>query len=150
MRILLDIPGTGRQLMRPAQQILQTMAEAWAEELRRRPLPPLYETGVHFKPEPWAGLGTEEWASPYTVFERNWGDCDDLSLFRCAQLLAHDVPANIVETWLSGTKRHHFLIRRGPGEFKPAAVAAQLSQVDRGLPFEDPSRVIVALGRRLK
>lgn len=132
LRIILEIPGSGRQLMKPAQQILQAMAEAYGEEFKVRPLPPLYSTQIHFRPEPWAGLGTEEWASPYDVFERGWGDCDDLSLFRCAQLIAEGEPATIVEAWLRGTKRHHFLVRRANGQ------------------LEDPSKNIVAAGRRLK
>lgn len=134
MRIILELPGTGRALMRPAQKILQACAEAYAEEFKSRPLVPLYDSHVCFRPEPWQGLGTEEWASPYDVYDRGWGDCDDLSLIRCGQLLATGENANIVEAWRVGSKSHHFFVRRyGPDG-----------------PFEDPSAILIKLGRRMK
>lgn len=73
-------------------------------------VPPLYKSGVRYRPEPWpckckrcgssnppraerctkcgsADLEhVEEFADALTVLQRGWGDCDDLSPWRTAEL----------------------------------------------------------------
>lgn len=57
-------------------------------------LPPLYESGIRFAYEPNHGDGHEEFAQPPDVYARGWGDCDDLVVYRCAELLAAQLPPN--------------------------------------------------------
>jgi hypothetical protein len=85
----IDLPVHGRALALAAKAILDVTADVYAAELRNRPLPPLYTTNVQYRPEPNSGTGVEEWAAPWTVYERGWGDCDDLVLWRVAEIRAH-------------------------------------------------------------
>lgn len=52
---------------------------------RGKPIPLLYESGVEYDREPWAGK-FEEFADILTVLRRGWGDCDDLAAWRVAEL----------------------------------------------------------------
>lgn len=122
MRVLITLPGTGRSLMGPIKNTLQTNAEEWAEEMRRDPLPSLYDSGIRYQPEPWAGGGTEEWADPYEVAERGWGDCDDLVIYRVAELIAAGENATVQTMWKTGTKRHHVRVRRANGSVEDPSV----------------------------
>src|SRR6266576_1882004 len=65
---------------------------------RGKPLPPLYSTKVRFRPEPWGGK-VEEFADIQTVFERGWGDCDDLVGIRCAELQEEGIAADVRLYW---------------------------------------------------
>jgi hypothetical protein len=56
------------------------------EQLKRYAIPDLYKSGVRYKPEAGAGSGIEDFALPLTVLARGWGDCDDLAIWRCAEL----------------------------------------------------------------
>jgi hypothetical protein len=53
--------------------------------IRAGHVPKLYSSGVRYRPEPW-GQGVEEFADAKIVLERGWGDCDDLSPWRTAEL----------------------------------------------------------------
>jgi len=129
MRVLITLPGTGHSLMGPIRDTLQSQAEVWAGALRRNPLPLLYESGIRYQPEPWAGQGTEEWANPYDVYERGWGDCDDLVLYRVAELIAKGEPATVQTMWKRGTKRHHVRVRRANGRVEdPSLILLKLAK----------------------
>jgi hypothetical protein len=54
-------------------------------------LPPLYQAGVVFQYEQDHGSGEEEFATPPDVYARGWGDCDDLVVYRLAELLADEL-----------------------------------------------------------
>lgn len=54
-------------------------------QIRRKLVPPIYESGVKFRPEPWQGK-FEEFADALTTYRRGWGDCDDLVAWRVAEL----------------------------------------------------------------
>ena len=56
-------------------------------QIRRKLVPPIYESGVKFRPEPWQGR-FEEFADALTTYRRGWGDCDDLVAWRVAELRA--------------------------------------------------------------
>lgn len=96
-------------------------AEAWAQMLKRKPLPLIYSLRLRFIPEP-AESPAEEWCDPYTVVQRGFGDCDDLVIFRLAQIYAQTgytfdpsqcdrMPAWPCVEWLKGTGRYHLSIR---------------------------------------
>lgn len=97
--------GTGdpRVLAELAQIFLRAVIASnrvTIREARRRgkPLPPLYQTSVRFRPEPWAGK-VEEFADVLTVYARGWGDCDDLVGIRCAELQEDGVGADVRLYW---------------------------------------------------
>ena len=51
-----------------------------------KPFAPLHESGVVWKQEPWAGVRVEEFANIKQVYDRKWGDCDDMLAYRlCAE-----------------------------------------------------------------
>lgn len=86
-------------------------------DARRRgaAIPPLYQSGVEYDREPWAGL-FEEFADITTVLERGWGDCDDLCAWRTAELLEQGEPASCRIYWRpqkSGQLMMHVQVRRG-------------------------------------
>lgn len=94
MRILSLIASSGDRLSRPFQLQLNCCMQCAAIELALHPLPALYSTTVRYQDEPWAGEGLEEFADPYTVFHRGWGDCDDLVIWRGAELIARGYPCH--------------------------------------------------------
>ena len=80
--------------------------------MRDDPLPALYTSSVQYAPEPWSGSGVEEFADPWTVLARGWGDCDDLVIYRAAELLAAGYPAHARILHLKGTSRYHTQVFR--------------------------------------
>ena len=62
--------------------LLESMINIGRIELRRNKLPPLYKAGVVYQREE----DTEEWKDPVTVWTDGYGDCEDLSIWRCAEL----------------------------------------------------------------
>ncbi len=130
MNVLGKLPGSGLDLMYGIQDVLLGYAKAYARQLKKNPLPPFYHCGIRYRPEDpeqqrFKLLGVdgsfEDWADPYTVKERGFGDCDDMVLWRCAETLAGKnwqdgqplpvwpVVANIIDT-----ERYHVLLRHGP------------------------------------
>lgn len=101
-----------------------------------RPLPRLYESGVRFEPEPNQGIW-EDFADCLTVLSRNWGDCDDLVAYRCAELIetGEDPKARVKIYWRKQTK---------PDGTKTNVYHAEVrrSNVSRFGPAEDPSRFL--------
>ena len=88
-------------------------------DARRRgvPIPSLYESGVRYDREPWAGL-FEEFADITTVLDRGWGDCDDLCAWRVAELNEQGEPAHCRIYWRPKNKETgqlmlHVQVRRG-------------------------------------
>jgi hypothetical protein len=59
-------------------------------------LPSLYspEAGIRFEEEPTHGSGVERFRLPTEVYRRKRGDCDGLSLYRLAELLAKGEPVD--------------------------------------------------------
>lgn len=52
-----------------------------------RPIPSIYDAGVFFCREPWAGK-FEEFANICQIIERGWADCDDACGWVCASYWA--------------------------------------------------------------
>ena len=86
MRIVCDIP-IDEDGPRAAKELLDCLARIWARRMRRVPMPLLYGSGIRYQLEPNAGT-FEQWKSPIQTFESGWGDCDDLTIYRVAELLA--------------------------------------------------------------
>ena len=51
---------------------------------KRLGVPPLYRAGVRYEREKKPGY--ECWLDPYTTWKQGWGDCDDLAMWRAAEL----------------------------------------------------------------
>lgn len=102
--------------------VIRAMAEAYAPWMAIYPLPPLYESGVRFRPEALAGQGVEEFANPWLCYSRGFGDCDDLTCWRlCELLLAGENPKLGIRGEWSGPNVH-VLIRRQTGETEDPSI----------------------------
>lgn len=73
-------------------------------------LPPLYQSGVRFAYENNHGSGDEEFATPPDVFIRGLGDCDDLVVYRVAELLADELDR--VRFWSQTIERQRKTLRQ--------------------------------------
>lgn len=83
-------------------------------------LPRLYDSGVKYKNEP-----RDVWRHAADVAREGWGDCEDLSAWRAAELrVSGEDPDARVSTYKSGPSRYHAVVTRGDGT------------------LEDPSRVL--------
>lgn len=101
---------------------------------RGRALPPLYRSGVVYRPEPRASSTTiaantsEDFAPCVVALTRGWGDCDDLAAWRAAELIERGIPADVdvIETRASrpDARRWHIIVTLPDGS------------------NEDPSRVL--------
>jgi hypothetical protein len=81
------------------------------ELMARQPYPPLYESGVRYKDEP-----RDVWRHCDDVAREKWGDCEDLSAYRAAELrVSGEDPGAAVATYQSGPHRYHAVVRRGDG-----------------------------------
>ena len=108
---------------------------------RHRGVPPLYASGVRYRNEPkhfkFLGETAEEFALIPIVLARGWGDCDDLSPYRCAELQHHGEPAKMRVQWKrrvypngrKGRKYYHIVVRRGDGSIEDPS--ARLGMHDR-------------------
>ncbi|MCH9730980.1 MAG: hypothetical protein K0U84_15100 [Actinomycetia bacterium] len=98
-------------------QLINGLAHGYLPFLRLNPLPPLYRSGVRYQLEPNHGAGWEEYADPWTVYARKWGDCDDLNLWRVMELLAKGEKKAQARAEWSGNQVH-VLVRRGNGKLE--------------------------------
>ena len=76
------------------KHILEGLALASAPFFRQMKLPDLYESGIKFAPEPNHGE-FEEFALPWVTLARKWGDCDDLIIYRLAQIISEGTKAKV-------------------------------------------------------
>lgn len=122
MRIILDIPiDEGGPTA--VKELLDTLIRIWGRRMRRFPLPALYRSGIVFRPDPRAGI-EERWRSPVETFEEGAGDCDQLTLYRGAELFASGEQATaqcIAKRSPIGTKMH-VLVRRGNGVLEDPSI----------------------------
>jgi hypothetical protein len=90
-----------------------------AEAIRGRPITPLYKSSIRYQAEPWAGQGVEEFADPWTVLSRGWGDCDDLVIYRGGELIANGYPCHAQVIHNTTLNKYHTQLRR---DFGPRCV----------------------------
>lgn len=112
MYIATNLPLTGEALARAMRPVLQGLAVAYGEARREYPFPPLYSSGIRYQAEKNADR-YEEWADPWTVAARRHGDCDDLVLYRLAELIAAGERATVTVYWTG--HRYHVAVRRASG-----------------------------------
>lgn len=78
MRVAWEVPASPELLM-AALEGLVAVNEVLMD---RSALPPLYRSGVRYRRE----RGTENWKNCEQVFRSEYGDCEDLSAWRVAEL----------------------------------------------------------------
>jgi hypothetical protein len=83
-------------------------------------LPPLYQSGIRYHPEPNHGDGNEEFALPPVTFKRHWGDCDDLVIYRIWELLCQGENASCQAIWQDNAV--HVLVRRANGVLEDPSI----------------------------
>jgi hypothetical protein len=89
-------------------------------DIKRRKVPPLYQSGVYFQPE---APGFESFRDAANVYRVGHGDCAHLSAWRVGELIAKGEPANLAVKWLRGRRRFHVVVRRGDGRIEdPSAI----------------------------
>lgn len=116
-------------------RMIEGMARGCVPAFRSWNLPPLYKAGVRYQPEPTYGQGIEEFALPFQTAGRRFGDCDDLVIYRLAELYAAGENASARCEWVG--QRMHVLVRRSNDPFV-------LLHSSNG-PEEDPSILLGAL-----
>jgi hypothetical protein len=91
LRARVTLPGTDSPA--PDEDIaslLDCLSDVWCRWMRKHPqFPALYHSGVVYSPE----IDTEDWLSPSQILQAGCGDCEDLTMWRCAELRARDVHA---------------------------------------------------------
>lgn len=123
MRIVCDIP-IDEDGPRAAKELLDCLARIWARRMRRVPFPKLYSAGIRYRIEPNAGT-FEQWKSPVQTFESGWGDCDDLTIYRVAELLAVGEGAEsqvVSQTTPIGIRMHARVARGNGAEEDPSII----------------------------
>ncbi len=74
-------------------------------------IPPIYQSGVRYKREP-----QDVWRHVGDVLKSGWGDCEDLSAWRAAELrVSGEDPKAHVAVYQSGPRRYHAIVARGDG-----------------------------------
>lgn len=128
LHVRLDIPPVPRLLEAAAEGLVQTnvalmeMASEHGVEL-----PPLYESGIVYRPEP---SGREWWETAHDLLDvvpDRSGDCEDLAAYRAAELrFYHGEDARVaIVTTPRGS--FHAIVEHEDGE------------------LEDPSRMVLAI-----
>jgi hypothetical protein len=124
MRIVLDLP-IDADGPRSVAELLNVLIRIWGRHLRRFPLPPLYSqaAGIRFAPDAKSGV-EERWRAPAKTFEAGSGDCDQLVLYRGAELVArgeHATAQCIARRTPAGTKMH-VRVRRQNGTIEDPSI----------------------------
>ncbi len=69
-------------------------------------LPPLYESGIRYRPEP---PGRERWLNANEMLAVGVSDCEDLGAYRAAELRRQGIPARAVAI-RTGRKKFHTVV----------------------------------------
>ncbi len=125
--------------------ILEGVAQADLLYLTHHHVPLLYESGVRYKEEP-KQQGFEEFAPLHVVYQRGFGDCDDLAPIRVAELRKRGEKASIRVQWKKqpSGKLYHIIVRRSQ---QTPVDPAYMIRLPDGSVLEDPSRRL-GMGRK--
>lgn len=113
---------------------LQLASEA---QLRERPYPPLYRSGVRYVPEPY---GQENWQIPSVTLQLRGGDCEDLAAWRAAELVVSGADPRaraVVKIVRPGLM--HCIVLRGSGRREDPS--RLLGMRDTGVPSRSNARI---------
>lgn len=98
---------------------------------RHSAAPDLYTSGVVFRPEPQAGSGVELYQTIPEVLAQGWGDCDDVTGWRCAELLARGVEGVDVAIESRGPRVWHAVVKLPNGHTEDVAANLRRMEVQR-------------------
>lgn len=127
-RIGRKVMGLNRQRSEKALLwLLEAMINIARMQLRDNKLPPLYKAGVVYVRE----KDTEIWKDPIETYLDGFGDCEDLSIWRIAELRNNGKWAEpyIRYRVVDGVFIYHVLVKRASDK------------------FEDPSKILGMTGR---
>jgi hypothetical protein len=82
------------------QHVIEALALSCVPCWSRWNLPPLYESGVRFALPESHGSGAEVFYFPPDTYREGKGDCDRLTIWRMAELLAQGVPVHCRARWI--------------------------------------------------
>lgn len=114
MRALVDTPHDPAVLA----ALLEGVTRASAILLRNDDLPALYESGVRYRREP---QGRERWQLAPHTYHFGYGDCEDLSTWRAAELRVAGYAARPV-VYRSGPRTLHVVVVTPWGVEDPSRV----------------------------
>jgi hypothetical protein len=109
-------------------------------QLRRRRLPPLYQSGVRYRRERCLVVSVPETCERFLTFEQllieRFGDCDDLAAARASELIhtREDIKAR-ARAYRAGAG-YHAIVVRGDGRIEDPSVVL-------GMPAPNPNQRIV-------
>lgn len=79
-------------------------AQSYAQIAEKRgDIPPLYSGKIRYKREP---LRRENWQAARETAQRGYGDCEDLSAYRVAELRSQGITAFPIVVQVNPTLRH--------------------------------------------
>lgn len=84
----------------------------------RSALPPLYRSGVAYRRE----RGTENWKNAEQVFKAGYGDCEDLSAWRVAELRRAGELGSYCYVVKTGPSLWHVQVMREDGRIEDPSV----------------------------
>ena len=122
LRLCIDTTGLPDTLClaKLVKGIIEGAAYGCVDAYRQWRLPPLYQAGVRFEYEPQHGTGFELFDLPWTVYQRGWGDCDDLVIWRICELVASGERATCRTVFVG--EQLHVLVRRANGSLEDPAI----------------------------
>lgn len=98
--------------------------------MRRDPsIPPLYSSGARWQVK--EGDPSElRWRYPADVVGEGWGDCQDLSAYRAAELrVSGEDPGARVRVYPTGENRYHAVVERGTGLIEDPSVVLGMNPI---------------------
>lgn len=103
--------------------------------MRRDPsIPPLYSTGARWQVKE-GDPSESRWRYPYDVVGEGWGDCQDLSAYRAAELrVTGEDPSARVRVYPTGPNRYHAVVERGNGLIEDPSVILGMDPI-KGAPM---------------
>lgn len=109
---------------------LEGLTSLCTEELARSGLPGLYDTDVKYKLTPY-----RVWRTPQEIVSSGWGDCENLSSYRAAELrLTGEDPTAHVQVYPTGPARFHAIVVRDSGS------CIEDPSKELGMKIRDPGR----------
>lgn len=128
LHVRIDLPPVPQLIEAAAEGLVQTNVALFAmAHARGVDLPPLYNSGIVYRPEP---PGREWWETAHDLLDvvpDRSGDCEDLAAYRAAELRFFDGEPASVAIVTTPRGSFHAIVQRADGS------------------FEDPSRLVLAI-----
>lgn len=111
--------------------------------MKREPVPPLYVTGARWEVRQGDPSETR-WRYAPDVAGEGWGDCQDLSAYRAAELrVTGEDPKAEVRVYPTGVNRYHAVVARGNGAVEDPSVILGMDPISEA-PFMTTHLPLVA------